>query len=237
MEMRILAVALAALLLLSLAACQPGPRGGPGPEGPTGPQGEVGPRGEPGREGPIGATGAQAPPGPAGARGNPGGAQGQQGVPPPTASAQELEIWPELRLDSTLPGNCADRVLSVIKYEGTAEAIQRQQDDPRLLLAQPARFMTDNHIDRILSWYRTWLEAQPEEPEVSEPEEDECDLHMRLLIRFRALRHENPMGNFRERAIGSWWDCAYPDSELLRRGGAEDCGITEHWIPTWIPAR
>ena len=65
----------AALILMSLAACQgsPGTAGQQGPSGPAGPGGPAGEQGPPGAPGPAGPAGGQGPPGAAG----PAGAAGE----------------------------------------------------------------------------------------------------------------------------------------------------------------
>jgi Collagen triple helix repeat (20 copies) len=67
--MRVVTVAVACVLSLTLAGCFEGPKGPPGAKGEQGAAGPAGPQGERGPPGPKGEAGPAGPPGPAGATG------------------------------------------------------------------------------------------------------------------------------------------------------------------------
>ena len=238
-------------LLMVLAACEGGSSGPPGPPvasgaagplGSAGPPGSEGPPGATGPAGPIGAAGPTGPRGPTGSVGPTGpiGPAGPSGPPGPTgqgpigeaSTLSDMEIWPELRIDVTVPRRCADRIRAIVEYQGTAAAVERQRKRLDFLLTLPARYMTDWHIERILDWMGRVANEGPE-----------CEEAQEVLGLFWRARYDNPMGLWREHGLQAYWRCAYPDDYLL--GGeyssdlwndTEECPTVERWIPpTWIP--
>lgn len=145
----------------------------------------------------------------------------------------EVETWPELRIDVTISQRCADRIRETVEYQGTATAVERQRKRLDFLLVQPARYMSNRHIERILNWMEQVANEGPA-----------CDEQQDALRLFWRARSHNPMGQWREDALRAYWSCAYPDDELLGGGyssdlwnNAEDCATVERWIPpSWIPA-
>ena len=115
-----------------------------------------------------------------------------------------MEIWPELRIDVTVSGRCADRIRAIVEYQGTAAAVERQRERLDFLLAQPAMYMTNWHIQRILDWMGQVANDGPE-----------CDGQQDALRLFGGTRYDNPMGRWRERGLQAYWRCAYPDDYLL----------------------
>ena len=196
----------------------PGPTGATGPTGPAGPQGPLGPAGPTGETGPAGPRGPSGPPGP----------QGPQGPPGSMPDLSDEVIWPELRIDVSISSRCIERILDTVEYQGTAAAIERQRDSLEYLLKQPARYMSDSHIDRIRNWMGQ-----------SDSLERVCNDERETLDAFRQARNRNPMGQWRARALEEYWYCAYPDDELLGDyKSVDDCGVVEQWIPpSWIPAQ
>ena len=165
--------------------------------------------------GPAGADGLAGPPGPAGADGL-AGPPGSAGPPGPAGpSGGDVEIWPELRIDVTVPQGCADRIRGIVEYQGTAADIKRQRERLDLLLAQPSRYMTNRHIERVIEWTQR-----------VDNEGSECDGIGEALDLFRVLRYINPMGKLREAALRSHWSCRYPDGDLLGGGSGSDSGET-----------
>ena len=227
----------AAVLFFMVSSCDPGQEGSTGPAGETGRTGKAGPAGETGArgpEGPPGETGQTGQAGPAGETG-PRGPEGPPGPARPPGDAADLSdevIWPELRIDVTISTRCAERILDTYEFEGTTTAIERQKRSLEYLLAQPARYMADWHIDRIRDWMGRTDSVQRA-----------CEDDREALQLFYRARDNNPMGNSRADGLQAYWYCAYPDDDLLGGdyGGdlwndSEDCSTVEQWIPpSWIP--
>ena len=212
------------LLTLLLAGCEGpvGPQGSMGEQGPEGPLGPQGPMGEQGPQGPLGETGDQGSPGPS----------GEAGVP---RDLTHLDVWPELSLDFTIAPSCKDYILDYVEYQGTEDEITRDRERWESWLSRPARFV---HRDGIRAIRRAIEHAS----NVNERQYDEgpcAQDYMRLRL-FSEVRSNNPMGQWREHVLASYWNCR--QTSFVQPNGTPDvyhiqeCAALEAWLPEdWIP--
>ena len=202
---------LALLLAVALGGCA---------EGPAGPQGERGPPGPPGAQGPAGGQGLEGRPGES--------AQDLALVVP----ANERELWPELAYDVQLSSNCVRYILDYVQYQGTEREIAEAREWWNTLLAQQARYLSNNELNQV----RNAIE-QANYDNDTEHDRGPCREEYAGIAQFADYRSLSPLGRWREDTLEAFWRCYH---ELRREepsdSTVEDCQKVMAYMPEgWAP--
>ena len=189
-------------------------------------------------EGPPGPQGERGPPGPPGVQGSAGG-QGLEGRPGESAQeltlvvpANESELWPELAYDVEHSSNCVRYILAAVQYQGTEREIAESREWWNTLLAQQARYLSDNELNQV----RNAIE-QANYDNDTEHDRGPCREEYAGIAQFADYRSWSPLGRWREDMLEAFWHCYH---ELRREepsdSTVQDCRRIMAYVPeSWVP--
>ena len=146
--------------------------------------------------------------------------------------AGETELWPELAYDVELSSNCVRYILASVQYQGTEREISESREWWNALLAQQARYLSDNELNQV----RNAIE-QANYDNDTEHDRGPCREEYAGIGGFADFRSWSPLGRWREDTLEAFWRCY----EELRReepseSTARDCERLLSWMPeSWVP--